>query len=485
VTEIVTPGDPPRSAAVARFVTGSIMRHVVVMTLTSSVGLMSLFFVDLASLFFLSMLDRTEVTAAIGYAGTISFINLSFNIGIGIAAAALVAQSLGRGDAEQAKRFATSSLVVTMIIGIALSAGIGIFARQLLGLLGAHGEALELARSYLVTVMPGFALLAGAISASFALRGAGDPTRAMYITLVAAVVNGILDPIFIFVLKLGIQGAAVSTVIAQATALAVGLHGMHKVHRLIVPFDVDGFRRDLRPILAIAGPAVLTQLATPFATAYMTRIAAHFGDEAVAAVAIINRVVPVAFGIIFSLSGAVGPIIGQNYGAGEFGRVRRTLRDGIVFAVGYTLATAAILFLLRHEIAQAFSAKGEAARLVTFYCTFLAVTYAFTGAQFVAQAAFNNLGRPLWSTFANWGRATIGTIPLVLAGAAMAGPEGVLAGSALGSIVFGLGATAAAFWLTRSLERKNVSATRFAAPARPEQTSRPGSKPRPPRLSIM
>ena len=113
MTEIVTPGDPPRSAAVARFVTGSIMRHVVVMTLTSSVGLMSLFFVDLASLFFLSMLDRTEVTAAIGYAGTISFINLSFNIGIGIAAAALVAQSLGRGDAEQAKRFATSSLVVT------------------------------------------------------------------------------------------------------------------------------------------------------------------------------------------------------------------------------------------------------------------------------------------------------------------------------------------------------------------------------------
>jgi putative MATE family efflux protein len=290
----------------------------------------------------------------------------------------------------------------------------------------------------------------------------------MYITLVAAVVNGLLDPVFIFVFGLGIQGAAISTVIAQATALAVGLYGMHTVHKLIVPFDMEGFRRDLRPIIAIALPAVLTQLATPFATAYMTRVAAHFGDEVVAAVAIINRIVPVAFGIIFSLSGAVGPIIGQNFGAGEYGRVRRALRDGIVFATLYTLTTAALLFLLRHEIPQAFSAKGEAARLVTFYCTFLAVTYAFTGAQFVAQAAFNNLGRPLWSTYANWGRATIGTIPLVLLGAAMAGPEGVLAGSAIGSIVFGLGATVAAFWLTRSLEQQNTAPAGLAATSRPE-----------------
>ncbi len=161
-----------------------------------------------------------------------------------------------------------------------------------------------------------------------------------------------------------------------------------------------------------------------------------------------------AFGIIFSLSGAVGPVIGQNYGAGEFSRVRRALRDGIVFATLYTLTTAAILFLLRHQVPAAFSATGVAAELVTFYCTFLAVTYAFTGAQFVAQAAFNNLGRPLWSTIANWGRATVGTIPLVHLGATMAGAEGVLTGSAVGSIVFGIGATAAAFWLTRQLEQR-------------------------------
>ncbi len=79
----------------APFVTGSTMRHVTVMTLTGALGLMSMFLVDLVDLFFLSLLERTEVTAAIGYAGTIVFANLSLSIGTGIAAAALVARNLG------------------------------------------------------------------------------------------------------------------------------------------------------------------------------------------------------------------------------------------------------------------------------------------------------------------------------------------------------------------------------------------------------
>ena len=82
----------------APFVTGSTMRHVVVMTLTGAVGLMALFMVDLVDLFFLALLNNTEVTAAIGYAGTIVFSNLSVSIGCGIAEAALVARNVGAGD---------------------------------------------------------------------------------------------------------------------------------------------------------------------------------------------------------------------------------------------------------------------------------------------------------------------------------------------------------------------------------------------------
>ncbi len=312
--------------------------------------------------------------------------------------------------------------------------------------------------------MPGFPAIAGAVTCSFILRAIGDPTRAMYVTLTAAAINGVLDPITIFVLGLGLQGAAVSTLVAYLVSLLVGLYGVQRVHRMLAPFRLEHFREDLRPVFDIAIPAMLTQLATPFAAAYLTRIAAQFGDEAVAAVAIINRLVPVAFGVIFSLSSAVGPIIGQNYGAGEFGRVRQSLHDAIIFACTYTLLTAFALFLLRDIVPAIFNVHGDTAALVTFYCTYVAVSFAFTGAQFVAQAAFNNLGRPHWSTVVNWGRATIGTVPFLHAGAMIAGAAGMLVGSALGSVIFGSVAVAAAYWLTSQIERTMREAGESRAP---------------------
>ncbi len=429
----------------ARFVTGSTMRHVVIMTFTGALGLMALFLVDLADLFFLSLLNQTEITAAIGYAGTIVFANLSISIGTGIAAAALVARNLGAGQPERARDFATSSLMFSLLVSAGTTAVIAVASHWLLGLLGARGEAKHLAQLFIWTLTPGYVLLAGAVCCSFILRGLGDPKRAMYITLAAAIVTAIVDPIFIFGFGWGIQGAAAANVLADVVAFGIGLNGVARVHHFLAPLRFGGLRRDLGDILTIAIPSVLTQLATPFANAYVTRAVAPFGDEAVSATAIVGRVVPVAFGIIFALSGSVGPIIGQNFGAQKFDRVRQTLTDGLIFSAIYTVITSLLLFVFRHELAEAFSASGRTVDLVVFFCTFIAASWAFAGAQFVANAAFNNLGRPNLSTWFNWGKATLGTIPFALYGATVAGPEGVLAGTAIGSVIFGIMSVLAAY----------------------------------------
>jgi Na+-driven multidrug efflux pump len=182
----------------ARFVTGSIMNHVVVMTLTGAVGLMAMFLVDLADLFFLSMLNQTEVTAAIGYAGTLAFANLSLSIGTGIAGAALVARELGAGRLERAREYATSALMFSLIVSGGVTLLFGLSIGWLLQLLGAQGEALRLAKLFIWTLMPGFVLISGAVCCSFILRGLGDPRRAMYVTLLSAAITAICDPIFIF-----------------------------------------------------------------------------------------------------------------------------------------------------------------------------------------------------------------------------------------------------------------------------------------------
>ena len=208
---------------------------------------------------------------------------------------------------------------------------------------------------------------------------------------------------------------------------------------------------------------MLTQLATPFANAYITHEVAPFGDEAVAASAIIGRLVPVAFGMIFALSGSVGPIIGQNFGARKFDRVIQTLKDGLLFSAVYTLLTSSILFLFRHEIAEAFRASGRTVDIVVFFCTFIAISWAFAGAQFVSNAAFNNLGRANLSTMFNWGKSTIGTIPFAMVGASYAGPEGVLAGTAVGSIIFGVASVYAAFRIVGRLAQQTSQGSEGSA----------------------
>jgi hypothetical protein len=119
-----------------------------------------------------------------------------------------------------------------------------------------------------------------------------------------------------------------------------------------------GSPRTFRPVFALALPAILTQLATPVGQAFVTRAMAEFGEAAVAGMAIVARLTPVAFGVIFALSGAVGPIIGQNAGAGEGARVRRAYRDALIFTAIVVLPISLILFLLRGPIVALFDARA-------------------------------------------------------------------------------------------------------------------------------
>ncbi|MDJ0630860.1 MAG: MATE family efflux transporter [Rhodobacter sp.] len=422
----------------AKFLEGNLFRHISVMSLTASVGLMAVFVVDFVDMIFISMLGKAELAAAVGYAGAILFFTTSFGIGMAIAAGALVARALGAGDGTRARQQSGHALIYGVVFGALFAFAVWLNLPALAMLMGASGETLDLAVGYLQIIVPSLPLLMIGMIGGALLRARGDARRAMMATVWGGVVNAVLDPILIFGLDLELTGAALASVAARITIAGVALLPLIRYHGGFEKPDRAGLLADLRPVLVIAFPAILTQLATPIGQAYVTRAMAAYGEAAVAGMAIVARMTPVAFGVIFALSGAIGPVIGQNFGANRHDRVKAAFRDGLIFTALVTVLVAAILFALRAPIAALFDADGMTLTLVYLFCGPLALAFFFNGVIFVANAAFNNLGHPFYSTWINWGRHTLGTIPLVILFGWWLGAPGILIGQAVGGLIFGV-----------------------------------------------
>ena len=450
--------------AQAKFLHGSLMRHVTVMSSTASIGLVALFLVDLIDMVFISMLGQAELAAAIGYAGSILFGTTSVGIGFSIATGALVARSLGSGRPDRARRFASHVLAVAFLVSCLIAALVWIATPALMTFLRATGETHEYAVSYLRILVPSMPVIVLGMCTGAILRGHGDAGRAMMTTLAGGAVNLILDPIFIFSFGWGLEGAAWASVIARFAVLGVGLYFVFRYRGGLFPPQLARVLRDLSRMSALAVPAILTNIATPAGQIIVTRAMASYGDDAVAGMSIIGRLTPVAFGVVFALSGAVGPIVGQNFGARAYDRVRGALTASVQFCAAYVLAVSLALFLLRAPIADLFSASGDARTLIFLFCGPLALLYFFNGLLFCANASFNNLNRPFWSTILNWGRNTIGMALPVMIFAHWYGAEGVLIGQALGGIVFGL----LGIWLAYRLTDDYASGK--IAPGKPRQS---------------
>ena len=412
------------------------MNHVAVMSFTASIGLMAIFAVDFVDMIFISMLGNAALAAAVGYAGTILFFTTSISIGLSIAAGALVARAIGAHDPKDAREYATSVLMAGLVFSVLTVIAMFALMSPVLSFLGASGETKDLATAYLTIILPSMPVLMTAMVAMAVLRAHGDAKRAMYATLAGGVANAVFDPLLIFGAGLGLEGAAWASVIARFVIVVIAIRPALKIYDGFAAPKAEFLWRDASAVAGIAGPAILANVATPVGSGIVTREIAKFGTDAVAGMAIVGRLTPIAFAVVFALSGAIGPIIGQNLGAGLTDRVRGTFMAAVKFIGLYILAVTAILFVARPYIAQIFGAEGTTLALVYLFCGPLALFGFFNGIIFIGNASFNNLGHPIYATWINWGRHTIGTWPLAILGGMWMGAGGVLVGQAVGGVIF-------------------------------------------------
>lgn len=414
------------------------MSHVIRMTVTGMLGLTFMFVVDLANLFWISRLGDERLVAALGFAWNVQFFTIAVGIGIMIAATALVSKALGEGNKVEAKKFAMGCMSLGVGIQFILAIFIIIFRSEIVKFTGASGQTAQLAERFLLISIPTLPLMALGMVGSAILRSEGDAYRSMFVTMSAGLVALIADPILIIWLELGLDGAAINTGLSRVASTSFALYSVIKVHNLLAKLTLSVIRSTLFPFLIIALPAILTQLSGPFASFVITKVIAEFGDSAVAGLSVVNRLTVVAFGGIFSLSGAIGGIFGQNYGAKMFFRVRSTYWNSIIFCVAYTLIAWLILILSTEWIIKLFLLGEIGSEVVRSFNYFAAGGFLFTGMIFVASSAFNNMGKPVYSTMMTWLRDGLVMLPAVLLGASMFGAIGVIYGNAFAALIIGL-----------------------------------------------
>lgn len=405
------------------------------MTFASTAGLLSLFLVDLVDMYWLSLLGIVELAAAIGYSGSILFFTLSLSIGLTIGCGALVAQSVGRENAADTQRLVGNLFSIIFAITVPVGAGVFLSAPWLLQWLGAEGVAAEYANSYLNIILPSMPILGLAMACSGVMRALGHAKEAMYLTLLGGLVNACLDPILIFGAGWGIEGAAIASVAARLAMLVYGFWRVAVIYQLVKRPDVASLPGDINLFAKTAFPAVLTNLATPIGVAYVTAIMAQFGDSAVAGNTVISKLQPLAFAGLFALSGAVGPIAGQNFGAQKLPRVMETLNSSVKFILAYSVVACLVLLALTDLLVLAFKAEGDAEALIRAFCYGLSTMFFFFGITFCTNALFNNLRMAHWATVFNFAKATVFTMPFASMGASMGGPVGVLVGLYVGAAI--------------------------------------------------
>ena len=326
----------------AKFTTGSTMRHVAVMTTTGMIGLTFMFLIDAITLFWVSKLENENFMAAMGFAWTVQFFTISFGIAFMIATTALVSRSLGAENWEDARKQTTVFALLTFIILSITVFFLLIFRREILMSIGATGITLDTASTFLLISVPSLPIMALGMIGSAVLRAEGDGVRSMMVTISSGIVAAIVDPLFIFGLDMGIQGAALGVSVARIVSAILAIYFIIKVKDLAGSISFQDIKKWYLPFTIIAVPTILTQLASPTGNMFATSVISEFGESAMAGWAVLGRITVVAFGGVFALSGAIGGIIGQNFGAEKFARVKSAYRDALIFSTFYVFIIWAI-----------------------------------------------------------------------------------------------------------------------------------------------
>jgi putative MATE family efflux protein len=373
-----------------------------------------------------NVVDRIFIGLGVGPLGiagaTVGFpimiVQMAFGMLIGMGATALVSIRLGEKKQEEAERILGNAFSLLVLISLVLMAAGLVWLRPLLALFGASPAILAQGYDYVSVILTGSVFMGVGFGMNGFIRAEGNPRMAMLTMLIGAVLNTLLDPLFIFVFRMGVRGAAIATVISQAVSAAWVLSyflGGRSLLRIRLP-NLKISREIAGRIVAIGFAPFAMQLAASVLNALLTRQLQRFGgDLAIAAMGIFFSLNMLILMPVFGINQGAQPLIGYNYGARRFDRVKQTLRIAIAAATAVVMVGFAVVELFPASLIRLFS--RDSAELTAIGVTAIRIclaTLPIVGFQIVAASYFQAVGKPRQAMLLMLSRQVLLLIPAIL-----------------------------------------------------------------------
>ncbi|EIK96984.1 hypothetical protein PMM47T1_07581 [Pseudomonas sp. M47T1] len=422
----------------ARFIEGSLARHVLAMVSANALSLLAVFLVDILTLVYVSRLQDQRLLAAVGLAKTLLFVNGAFASGVVIAAGAVLSERIGKHVSQRLARLVLHLLLMAVLVA-ALIAGVEwLCMAPLARWLGADPEAYLMARGFIWMTLAASVPAAAVQMCAQILRAQGHGRLALGVLVSGAATLALADPLLIFALGLGVEGAGLAYAVSTMVATGVGLVLVKRHFGLSLRFSGRLFRLHTGRVARIAVPAMLGNLAMPVGITYLMVTVAALGASALAGMAVVDRVLQLGYCVYFALPAAVVPVIAQNLGAGCPARARQAIAFTGKLVVLYGVSLWLVLMLVGSAIADYFQLVGEGRAMFLAFSHFGAGLWVVFGLDFVAQSVFLTLGRAWWVPTFGWLRGTLGSIPFIYTGVHWLGGSGALMGIWTGNAVVAL-----------------------------------------------
>lgn len=444
------PDNAPDNAR-AKLVRGSIAGHLLRQTAPAIVGVAAIMSVGVIDAYYVGKLGGRELTAISFIFPVITALS-SLGVGVMVGINSVVSRALGEGDDSRALSRANLGMIIGLIAGLTI--GIVLFAlrQPLFRLMQADTEILPLIDAYMAPFALGFPLMMTMMGMNGVLRGQGAAASNTAVLIVYSVANWILDPILITgafgIGGYGIAGAAYATIGGWVLAImaAFWLLGRHDL-----PFAPSSIRncqwgKQMRAITRVAGPAAFTNSINPAGLAILTALLASEGQAAVAGFGTGGRLQGFAVVPLLALSGSIGAIVGQNWGAQSFDRARKALVQACLWAMGYALAAAVALFLFAEWFAALFSDDPQVSNATVQYLAISVWGYAGYGVLIVVNGALNAIDRASYALALSLSRVLLVMVPFAWLARAALGTQAIYFAELAANLLGGLAAAVIAWW---------------------------------------